>query len=410
MKTREKQFSKQGKLLITVDTLLVLVMLTVTLYSLFVLNENGKILQPTTDASKVLPSFQSEKMTAIMGVKKNPASGDNISGNPPFAEINTADGILTAVAPGYVALISGFGEKTMLSDSQKSAVSVSFRNREVKMQKGEQSTFFLTSVDNVDLSGAVYTSADSNIVSITPDGAATANAAGTTTVTATVYNGASAAVTVQVLDNTGYEDKTTIADTDLMADSAWCAPKVCSVPAGSSVQQYGASADGRWRKVKYDDTYGWLYNKAFEEITNYTDFTLETLPVMADDLIFETGTDKRAIFDYVYQIAYSTNEDDTTENLCVDYFTTYKGSCYTHAAMLCYLYNRCGYETLRLTGESAYEGAGEHSWCLTKTEDGWRHYDAQFFTIREADEQFGVTDETYYQWFHWDKTGMPVAE
>ena len=39
-------------------------------------------------------------------------------------------------------------------------------------------------------------------------------------------------------------------------------------------------------------------------------------------------------------------------------------SCYTHGAMLCYLYNRCGYETMRLVGESAYEGAGDHSWCL----------------------------------------------
>ena len=75
-------------------------------------------------------------------------------------------------------------------------------------------------------------------------------------------------------------------------------------------------------------------------------------------------------------------------------------SCYTHGAMLCYLYNRCGYETMRLVGESAYEGAGDHSWCLTKTDDGWHHYDAQFFTIREADEQFGVNDETYWQWFH----------
>ena len=146
------------------------------------------------------------------------------------------------------------------------------------MQKGEQSTFFLTSVDNVDLSGAVYTSADSNVVSVTADGVATAKAAGTATVTATLYNGASADVTVQVLDNTGYEDKTTIADTDLMADSSWRTPKVCAVPAGSSVQQYGASADGRWRKVKFDGKFGWLYNKAFEEITNYTDFTLETLP------------------------------------------------------------------------------------------------------------------------------------
>lgn len=36
--------------------------------------------------------------------------------------------------------------------------------------------------------------------------------------------------------------------------------------------------------------------------------------------------------------------------------------------------------------------------------DSCRYFDAQFFTTREADEQFGVTDETYYQWFHWDKT------
>ena len=77
--------------------------------------------------------------------------------------------------------------------------------------------------------------------------------------------------------------------------------------------------------------------------------------------------------------------------------------------MLCYLYNRCGYETLRLVGESAYEGAGVHSWCLTKTEEGWRHYDAQKFTIRNADEQFGILDDTYYSWFHRDLDATPRA-
>lgn len=407
MKTKKKRFGKKRKLLIMAVTMLILVALTLTSCTLFSRREEkDETPQPTTQAATVLPEFQTEKKLLTMGVGENLANYTYTSDNPAVAAIE-ANG-LTAKSAGYAALTSG-GQKCYVT-VKKAPQSVSFRNSAVNMQKGEQSTFYLTAADGEGFSGAVFTSADSNIVSITPDGAATANAAGTTTVTATVYNGASAAVTVQVLDNTGYEDKTMIADTELMADSAWCAPKVCSVPAGSSVQQYGASADGRWRKVKFNDKFGWLYNKAFEEITNYTDFTLETLPVMADDLIFETGTDKRAIFDYVYQIAYSTNEDDTTENLCVDYFTTYKGSCYTHAAMLCYLYNRCGYETLRLTGESAYEGAGEHSWCLTKNEDGWRHYDAQFFTIREADEQFGVTDETYYQWFHWDKTGLPAAE
>ena len=407
MKTRKKYFSKKFKLLITIVTLLVLVLLTVTSCSLFAQHEEKDATeQPTTQAAKVTPPFQPDRTMLTMGVGETLADCAYTSDNPSVAAID--DNSLTAKLAGYATLTSGT-QKCYVT-VRKAPQSVSFRNSTVNMQKGEQSTFYLTAADGEGFSSAVYTSADSNIVSVTPDGTATANAAGTTTVTATAYNGASAAVTVQVLDNTGYEDKTTIADTDLMADSAWSAPKMRSVPAGSSVQQYGASADGRWRKVKFDGKFGWLYNKAFEEITNYTDFTLETLPVMADDLIFETGTDKRAIFDYVYQIAYSTNEDDTTENLCVDYFTTYKGSCYTHAAMLCYLYNRCGYETLRLTGESAYEGAGEHSWCLTKTDNGWRHYDAQFFTIREADEQFGVTDDTYYQWFHWDKTGLPVAE
>ncbi len=94
----------------------------------------------------------------------------------------------------------------------------------------------------------------------------------------------------------------------------------------------------------------------------------------------------------------------------MEYFKTMRGSCYTHAAMLCYLYNRTGLETLRLTGESAYEGAGSHSWCITKTEDGWRHYDAQYFSIRSADEQYGVTDEVYDQWFHRNETDTPAAK
>ena len=134
--------------------------------------------------------------------------------------------------------------------------------------------------------------------------------------TAVCYNGASAS---------GYAERTTIASTDLLADARWSAPKLKTVAEDSAVQEYGSSDDGRWRKVKYGDAYGWMYNKAFEETVNYSDYTLETLPVMADDLIFDIGTDKRDIFDFVYQIAYYTNEDDTMENLCVDYFNVFHG-------------------------------------------------------------------------------------
>ena len=114
-----------------------------------------------------------------------------------------------------------------------------------------------------------------------------------------------------------------------------------------------------------------------------------------------------AIFDYVYDISYDTEGDDTTENLCVQYFERMRGSCYHHAAMLCYLYNRCGYETVRLVGISAYDGESEHSWCMSKTEEGWRHVDAQKFTIRTADEQYFIED--YSQYFNWDRDAFPVV-
>ena len=72
-------------------------------------------------------------------------------------------------------------------------------------------------------------------------------------VTASCYNGCSAALNITVLDNTGFTERTTIADTALMADAAWSAPKLQNVTAGTAVQEYGAGSDGRWRKVKCGD-------------------------------------------------------------------------------------------------------------------------------------------------------------
>ena len=335
------------------------------------------------------------------------------SDNTGVLSVDTETGKLTAAAAGYATLSqtpSGGTATKCFVTVRKAPTAVRFRNGSVNMQKGEKTTLYLIAgSDDEGFSSSDFTSDDSSVLSVSEDGTAEALAAGSAMVTAQCYNGKSAQIQVTVLDNSGFTDKTTTANSDLREDSDWSSKSLGAVPAGSKVRQYGSSADGRWLKVRYGDICGWMYNKAFGEVTNYTEYTLATLPVMADDLLFDIGTDKRAVFDFVYSIAYSNNEDDTNENLCVDYFKTVRGSCYTHAAMLCYLYNRCGYESLRLVGESAYEGAGDHSWCLTKTEDGWRHFDAQFFTIREADEQFGVTDDTYWQWFHWDKTNTPAA-
>ena len=169
------------------------------------------------------------------------------------------------------------------------------------MQVGEKAPLTLCSAaDDEGFLAAVYSTSDSGIVSVSESGELTAVTEGTATVTGKTFNGKSADVTVTVRNNSGFTEQTTVVSATIRSEAGWRYPVLDMVPAGSKVKQYGASDDGRWLKVKYHDFYGWMYNKAFGDVTNYTEFNLETLPVMEDDLLFETGTDKRAIFDFVY--------------------------------------------------------------------------------------------------------------
>lgn len=110
----------------------------------------------------------------------------------------------------------------------------------------------------------------------------------------------------------------------------------------------------------------------------------------------------------MYLTPYVNSADDTNENLCVDLLMHGKGSCYHHAAMLWYLYNRCGWETVRVAGFDVTKSESDHSWCMTKTEEGWRHVDAQFFTDREGVDQFFIKD--YSQYFNWYREAVPSTE
>ena len=287
--------------------------------------------------------------------------------------VNESSGLMTANAEGYAIVTKksagGKTEKHYVT-VRKAPAKVAFPVGALKLQKGETTTLTLQPTAKDEGFGpAKLTSSDSNIVSVS-GGEITAAGEGTATVTGVVYNGQKADIKVTVLNDSGYTDRTTLYPTALQKEAGWNFPSVVKVPEGAQVKQYGKSDDGHWLHVKYGSNYGWIYNKAFEDITNYSKFTVDTLPVMADDLLFSIGTDKREIFDFVYAISYGANEDDTDENLCVDYFKTEKGNCFTHGAMLCYLYNRCGYETIRVVGISALDHVNEHSWCLSKTVNG----------------------------------------
>ena len=160
------------------------------------------------------------------------------------------------------------------------------------------------------------------------------------------------------------------------------------------------------------DNYGWIYNRALGAGKNYSSINLSTLPAVADDIVFDLNLNKRRIYNYVYDIGYRNTGNDTTENLCVDALRYGTGSCYHHAALLNYLYNRCGYETITVTGTDYLTG-GDHGWCLSKTSEGWRHVDAQMIItydgVFDNSNQYFVTDAHISQFFGWNRNGVPAA-
>lgn len=221
------------------------------------------------------------------------------SDRPKILTADETTGGLTAAAEGYanvtVTAPNGTTAKSYVS-VKKAPTAVEFPYQQVNMQKGETARLHLKPVSpDEGLARAAYRSGDEGVVTVTADGDVTAVGAGTATVTAGTYNNLTAEVQVTVLDGDGFTDATTIAASPLQQDASWSSDTLAMVPEYTTVSQYGATADGRWVKVRYNDRYGWMYNKAFADVMNYSVYDLGSLPVIADDLIFDNSRDKRAV-------------------------------------------------------------------------------------------------------------------
>ena len=335
--------------------------------------------------------------------------------NPAVAAVDAATGVITAKATGYavvtVTSVNGLTAKCWLT-VRKAPTAVSFSSSRVNMIAGESVQFYLRTVNwGEALYSAQYASDNPEVVSVTPSGKVTAHKAGTATITASAYNGKTASTVVTVLANAGSVVKTTTAAVALRADAAWNCSNIVILSKGTAVTTYGTSTDGRWVKAQYGDHCGWIYNKALGVKSNYSVVNVNTLPAVMDDLIFDKNVNKKALFDYVYETTYRNTGNGKIEDLCVYWLNYRRGCCYHNSAMIYYLYNKIGVETVRLIGCNNYGERWEHAWCLCKTTEGWRHVDAHRFVTppRAASVQYFVTDSVYEQYQAWDKTKYPAA-
>ena len=318
---------------------------------------------------------------------------------------------ITAVGSGTAKIkVKLYNGKTATCNVtvKKMATSVNLNCTSIKMLKGE--TYDLNS--NVPSDSAAYfryySISNSKVATVNGDGLINAKAKGNTIVTVKLSNGTKADCKVQVISDT--IKKKTTKKTTLRVEPRWDSGTVATVNGGTTVYQYDQT--GNWMKVKAGSNYGWIYNKALGVSKNYTKINTQTLPTVADDILFDIGTSMKSIYNYVYNIGYRRVANDNVKNLCVYILQNGRGACYHHAALLYYLLDRAGYEALIVNGIDLYTGGGPHAWCMVKTNGKWRHIDPTAITgLTTGSYRFYlVTDAVIKPYFVWDRSKYPAAK
>lgn len=190
----------------------------------------------------------------------------------------------------------------------------------------------------------------------------------------------------------------------MKSSPAWSSNTLLSFNSGTIFYKLGTNSN--WLRVEYNGTVGYIYNKAVTGRANYSAITAATLPVVADDWLFDNGTSISAIFNYTKAMYYATSPKLSVEEMAVRGFKLRSGACYYYASLMYYLLKRAGYDVYIIQGESRPNN--EHWWNLVRTSAGWRHYDATPF--RDHDYLYGTTDaQTAKYMTKWDRSKYPAA-
>lgn len=247
-----------------------------------------------------------------------------------------------------------------------------------------------------------FTSSDPSKATVNDNGDVIAYKAGTVTVTAETENGLKAQCQVHIYP---VDLRIFKVNSKVMSSSAWDSTKITTLNKGT--QAFVLETKGAWLRIRYGGNTGWVYNKSFNtSIKNYSTIDTNTLPVIIDDWIFDNGTEIRTIFNYVRsKISYRNLGNGSVENLCVHVLRYGTGACYHYGALLYYMLDRAGYDTLIVDGIDLYTGGGPHRWNMVKVNGAWYHIDAT--PIIGLPDYYLVKDSDIENVFSWDRNKYP---
>ena len=329
------------------------------------------------------------------------------SADSSIASVAKAGGLVTAKRIGTttVTATSYNGKKVSCKITVKKApTKISLNKKMLVLYVGEKYDLNSSLPSGEGAYSIVYTSADSSIASVAKAGGlVTAKRLGTTTVTATAYNGKKVSCMVAVVSK---KNAVAVRGSVIKNKAAWSGKNIGSFKSGAKLNQITKS--GCWIKVEYNGNIGYVYNRSFGVKSNYSSINKSTLPIVVDDWFFSNGTGIKGIFNYCYSVSYSSLPKEGMEDMCVRAIKMRMGACYHHAALLKYMLERAGYSSIYVEGIDKYTGGGPHAWTMVKTNDGWRHIDAT--QVRGLQTFYLVKDSVISPYFKWDRNKYPAAK
>ncbi|MCM1578652.1 MAG: transglutaminase domain-containing protein, partial [Ruminococcus sp.] len=190
---------------------------------------------------------------------------------------------------------------------------------------------------------------------------------------------------VQPNDITKMQQMTVFRSTVILGSASWGSSVTANAAKGNSI--YVGAAAGNFYKCTYECKDGYIYKRAVTggNALDRSQVTSGSLDAYLDDILYDTGTSVKSIWDFTNTLKYSmARTDGRITN--VDSLVTYRrelaasmiknrsGMCYHYAALAAELLNRAGYSTKLVY--CPHTNGGFHCYNMVLINGNWTVFDA----------------------------------